>query len=149
MSSPDYIEPFLGWKGLLASADGRLFSPQWRDEWPAGEAFVATCANKKHKPPVASCGCGIYAVDAFEALRAHDYHWEKEGDDEALGHYVWVIAEINLWGEVRKGQIGFRASKAYPKKVYVPAIKHTLGLAVKERYGCQLGYINRFTGERI
>jgi hypothetical protein len=147
MTTPDYSKPFVGWKGLHATHDGRLFSPRG-DEWPAGHAFVATCANERHEPPVARCSCGIYAVDSFETLRAHDYHWEQEGDDEAIGRYVWVVAEINLWGEVRKGRVGFRASKAYPKKVYVPAHKHMPGLAVKERYGCRLGLINRFTGER-
>jgi hypothetical protein len=60
-----------------------------------------------------------------------------------------VVAEVKLAGRVRRGQIGYRAQLAYPKKVYVPATRLVLGKGIKDRYGCAIGVIDRFSGRRM
>jgi hypothetical protein len=143
-SSPDYLEPFIGWKGLIANpSTGMLCSPRG-DHWPPRERFGAEC-DRGHVPPSANCSCGVYAVKTFEELRGNGYNWEEVPLDE---NGVWVVAQIKLWGQVRRGRIGYRAQYAYPQKVYVPAHKLTLGRTIKQRYGCAIGVIDRFTGER-
>jgi hypothetical protein len=145
MTAPDYSCPFVGWKGLLADGDGRLYSPAIHTEWPAGEALTAKCnLGKAHTPPHPKCSCGVYAVDTFESLRQHGYSWQEARQPGQR----WVIVEVNLWGNVRKGQIGLRTHLAYPKTVYVPAYLYAIGNAVRLRYGIPLRFIDRFTGER-
>jgi hypothetical protein len=145
LSAPDYSECFVGWKGLLADSEGRLFSPSRRVEWPANEALVAECdlfAN--HNPPHPQCGCGIYVVDSFETLKAVGYNWGDHDESEQ-----WLIAEVNLWGKVRKGQVGFRATRAYPKRIYVPAYLWEVGNAVRQRYSISMQFIDRFASDRF
>jgi hypothetical protein len=145
LKPPDLIEPFVGWKGLLADRSGRLFSPRWRVEWPAGEPLIADCElEAKHLPPHPSCTCGVYAVNSFETLKLNGYNWSDHDEDEQ-----WLIVEVSLWGEVRKGQVGVRASKAYPRRVFAPAYLFAVGDAVRQRYGIPLAFIDRFRGRRI
>jgi hypothetical protein len=140
--TPDFVEPFVGWKGLLADEEGRLWSPSRDTLWPVGEPLLAKC-GKNHEPPAKGCSCGVYAVKSFEDLRGVGYNW---GQSE--GGKVWVVAEVALYGNVRRGATGWRASKAAPQKVYVPAHKLPLGAQIKNRYGVSLGVIDRFTGRR-
>jgi hypothetical protein len=140
--SPDYLEPFVGWKGLVAKPSGALFSPRG-DEWPARERFEAQCPEP-HKPADARCHCGVYAVRSFEELKRERYNWHEALDREG----IWVVAEVRLWGQIRRGTIGYRAQFAYPGKVYIPAHKLAFGRRVRERYGCQIGIIDRFSGDR-
>ena len=144
MRTPDYSQPFVGWKGLLADREGRLRSPRGT-EWPAGEPLVAECdRDPRHVPPHPRCSCGLYTLDSFETLKAHGYNWSLHGEGEQ-----WLVAEINLWGELRKGLVGFRAGKAYPRAIYVPAYLFAVGNAVRERYGVPMRFIDRFTGTLI
>ena len=140
MTVPDLIEPFVGWKGLLADARGVLFSPRG-DEWPPNQPMVAD------KKPSAGNGNGIYAVIDFESLKKNAYNWRAATEMPGEKH-VWVIAQVALWGDVRKGVIGYRAEFAYPNKVYVPAQQLLLGRVIRDRYGCALARIDRFTGRR-
>jgi hypothetical protein len=142
-NAPDFVEPFVGWKGLLADEEGGLWSPSRATLWPVGEPLLATCA-KKHVPPARGCMCGVYAVKSFEELRDGGYNW-----DQSHGGKVWVVAEVALYGNVRPGAIGWRAAKAAPQKVYVPAHKLPLGVLIRNRYGVSLGIIDRFTGKRV
>ena len=157
MAAPDLIEPFIGWKGLLADPKGGLWSPQQTTRWPVGKPLIAKCLNhpKIHKPPVASCGCGIYAVKTFEDLKHHRYNWggpisiNVPTYPEETEEKVWVLAEVALYGEVVPGRIGWRASKAAPQVVYVSAMNIPLGGLIRKRYGVDLGLIDRFTGKRM
>jgi hypothetical protein len=143
--APDLIEPFVGWKGMLADAEGGLWSPQRTETfWPVGEPLIAKCHNKNHKPPVTGCMCGIYAVKTFDDLMADGYNWGQKTKDGR----VWVIAEVALYGQVRRGAIGWRASKAAPQAIYVSAMNLSLGARIRKRYGVDLGMIDRFTGKR-
>jgi hypothetical protein len=141
------LSPFVGWKGLLAHPDGRLASPSREADWPPREPLVAECDRKV---PFARCMCGIYATKTFEDLKGNGYNWSDttfyRSTPEDL---VWVVAEVKLWGEVRKATIGYRAQYAHPAKVYVPGQRWQLGRRIRDLYGCKLGFINRFTGEVI
>jgi hypothetical protein len=142
--------PFIGWKGLLASPDGRLRSPSRETDWPSRQPLVAECDRDTS---FARCTCGIYATKTFEDLKKNSYNWNdlsapgwsasRPSDD------VWVVAEVKLWGEVRRGAIGYRAEYAYPKTIYVPGQKWQLGRRICSLYGCNLKFIDRFTGEVI
>jgi hypothetical protein len=151
--TPDFIEPFVGWKGLRAAPSGRLYSPQvstGENDWPPGAPFEARCdRNHAHRPPVKRCTCGIYALKSFEDLKQHGYNWNSVAASEAGEELLMVVAEIKLWGRIRVGQIGYRAQSAYPHKVYVPATHLALKKAIRERYGCATGIIDRFSGRRI
>jgi hypothetical protein len=139
-------EPFVGWKGLLARPDGGLCSPSFEADWPAREAMVAQCDRKT---PFARCSCGIYAVKTFEDLKRNSYNWNDLSVTHPSDELVWVVAEVKLWGEVRRGAIGYRAQYAYPKTIYVPGQKWHLGRRICDLYGCNLKFIDRFTGEVI
>jgi hypothetical protein len=142
--TPDFVEPFVGWKGLLADEEGGLWSPTARDTlWPVGEPLLAEC-RRDHEPPAKGCSCGVYAIKSFGDLRDAGYNWSQ-----SAGGKVWVVAEVALYGNVRQGAIGWRASRAAPQKVYVPAHKLPLGVLIKNRYGVSLGIIDRFTGRRM
>jgi hypothetical protein len=148
MSAPDLIEPFMAWKGLRADQDGQLYSPAMETPWPAAAPLEATCdTDPKHSPPVETCRCGVYGVKTFEDLAAAGYNWSAEYEEDGL-HFVAVVAKIKLWGRIRRGTTGFRAEFAYPSKIYVPAGRLSLGAVIRRRYGCALGIVNRFTGER-
>jgi hypothetical protein len=144
MSAPDLIEAFIGWKGLDADSSGQLFSPSIWTPWPAGEALVAQCSRRHKTPPVRRCHCGIYALKDFEQLVERKYNW-REGDEETVA----VIAEVALWGGVIVATDGYRAERAYPRKVYVSALHLRFGSEIRRRYGCEIGLIDRFTGRRI
>jgi hypothetical protein len=135
--APDYARPFVGWKGLIAHPDGSLWSPSFPTQWPAGEPLVA------ENYETGKTGAGIYFLKTLEALLEHGYNWQ-EGDTED----VWVIAEVSLWGRVTVGAIGYKAERAYPKKIYVPGTRLRVGRLAADRYGCDLGLIDRFTGRR-
>jgi len=138
MKTPDFIEPFVGWKGLLADDQGRLFSPIDHEEWPAGEPMVAD------RVPEARNSNGIYAVKTYESLKENQYHWQNEPNGK-----VWVLAELNLWGSIRRGQIGYCAEFAYPRKIWVSPRQNKIGRLIRGRYDVPLGLIDRFTGRRI
>jgi hypothetical protein len=150
MTTPDLIEPFTGWKGLLADEEGGLWSPSVSTFWPVGKPLVAKCETHRgrawantHKPPVRNCGCGIYALKTYEGLKQHGYNWGLQ-----VNGMTWVLAEIALYGQVRVGGIGWRASHAAPQAVYVSAMSLPLGRLIAKRYGVDLGMIDRFTGKR-
>ena len=147
--APDLIEPFVGWKGLLADPAGSLFSPAVETPWPARKRLIAECRNnKRHKPPVKSCACGIYAVKTFDDLKEHRYNVDSQALWSIIGEeIVWVVARVALWGDVAEGAIGYRAQYAYPKKVYVPPNSLKLGALIRERYGVRVGIIDRYTGK--
>jgi hypothetical protein len=112
-------------------------------EWPVGEPLVAVCdLGANHVPPHPKCSCGVYALDTFETLKVNGYNW---ADHDEAEH--WLIAEVNLWGGLRKGQVGYRTHKAYPKTVYVPAYLWAIGNAVRQRY-VPMRFIDRFSGRR-
>lgn len=87
-----------------------------RDEDPFAESLPA------HPVPGSSCNCGFHAArdpaDALSYLR---------GRDEP-GTVCRILGEVELWGHVVETERGWRASHAYPVRLYVedPAVARAL-----------------------
>lgn len=127
MSAPDYAEPFRAWRvWKVVRRDGGYYlgSVVQRTLWPVREALTADCLrlprmfprlrrNARHAPPEPACDCGIYAtsLDRLDQYLA----------DAPLGASARVLGEAALWGTVIECEHGFRASHAYPARIYVPA----------------------------
>jgi hypothetical protein len=106
--------------------------------WPHGRAVVAECRRDEdpfalalgpHPVPGADCNCGFHAardpVDALSYARGRD-------EPHTLCR---ILGEVTLWGHVLETEAGWRASHAYPHRLYVsePAIAEALatyGVAV-------------------
>lgn len=71
--------------------------------------------SRRHAAPALDCECGIYAVGFQQVDRYLDElaAWQPRLDR--------VIDEVSLWGTVLECERGFRASHAYPLRLYVPA----------------------------
>jgi hypothetical protein len=124
----------LGWRAwkVSESPDGlRLASVIYDGLWLPGRAAIAACRRQEdpfadpiesHDVPGTDCRCGIHAardpVDAFSYLR---------GRDEP-GTVCRVLGEVVLSGQVVETEAGWRASAAYPARLYVddPAIAGAL-----------------------
>jgi hypothetical protein len=129
LEAPDFAEPFEAWRAWRVVATGagyRLASVVKPTLWPAGEALAAEClrprpvlgrlVHRRRKPgpaPDESCECGIYGA-GLSAVG--DYL------NDALRHaaVARVLGTVSLWGTVIECERGFRASHAYPRRVYVP-----------------------------
>ncbi len=115
----------VGWRAWIVTetASGlRLGSVLHDVLWANDEPAVAAC--RLHEDPFAEllpphpvpglvCNCGFHAardpVDALSYLR---------GRDEA-GTVCRVLGEVALWGHVVVTEAGWRASNAYPARLYV------------------------------
>jgi hypothetical protein len=127
MKAPDYAEPFYAWRAWrVVRRDGGycLGSVVQRTIWKPREAFVADCLRmpklfsrlrrkETHDSPDLYCDCGIYAapLDRIGEYLA----------DPPLRPGARVLGLVALWGTVIECQNGFRASHAYPARIYVPA----------------------------
>ena len=127
LEAPDYVEPFVGWRVwvVVPDADGtpRLRSVVQKTLWPVLQPLVAECCQRRvlakllrrpghERVPDPACQCGIYAtaLHELEPLLA-EAPWETGAR---------VLGEVNLWGDVIECERGWRASRAYPVRLYVP-----------------------------
>jgi hypothetical protein len=126
VDAPDYIAPVVGWRVWRVTENGdnfRLRSVLYPSLWIPGEAMIGSCAPGRpgcalrHSAPALECSCGLYAAaDVEDALSYFDGH--SAGCDDAVYR---VIGRVSLWGSVVEGARGWRASHAYPQRIYVPA----------------------------
>ena len=118
--------PVTGWRAWIVTetADGlRLGSVLHDVAWPHGHAVVAECRRDDdpfaepigaHPVPAAECNCGFHATrDPVDALSY------ARGRDEP-GTVCRILGEVMLWGHVLETERGWRASHAYPLRLYVP-----------------------------
>ena len=125
MAAPDYFEPIVGWRAwLVVVTKGglRLASVLYPTVWTPREEVVATCrpgaGGAGHAAPDPRCGCGIYASKQPE--RATDYvHGQGHGGPTGRP-LLRVLGTVSLWGRVIESEHGYRASHAYPERLYVP-----------------------------
>ena len=124
---PDYAEPFEAWrvwKVVRRDREYSLGSVIQRTLWPAREAFTAECLRaprlfarlrrrRAHRVPESDCACGIYAAPLE---RLADYL-----ADAPFRGVARVLGRVALWGTVVECERGFRASHAYPLRIYVPS----------------------------
>jgi len=126
--APDYAEPILGWRlwHVVSDRGGlalrSLFFPL---VWPRRQEVVADCLRERprvfrHNEPCAAvpgarCECGIYAGD-LETV-AEYLSTRPTGDVLPVQR---VIGLVSLWGSVIECERGWRASRAYPRALFVP-----------------------------
>jgi hypothetical protein len=125
---PDLPDAIVAWRvWWLVSFDGvcRLASAFKWATWPPGQPLVATCLGppsllnrlrrrSQHDAPDTGCQCGIYGAE----LSLADNCLSALRDCAELGR---VLGEVSLWGTVIECEKGYRASLAYPRRIYVPA----------------------------
>jgi hypothetical protein len=136
LKAPDYAEPIIAWRAWLIVAEDeeiRLSSVLYRNSWPPHHELEAECHRRVfsfprfwqkkpsgHSAPTEKCRCGIYgARDADRAAGyvAHDL-WRDEPLRWPLLHRA--IGGVALWGTVVECEDGWRASRAYPQRIYLP-----------------------------
>ena len=76
--------------------------------------------------PGEGCTCGIAALRNPEAELMH----LGRPDD-----IVYAIGEVALWGRIIEGSRGFRASRAYPLRVFLHYAEPDLAPRIHEAYG--------------
>jgi hypothetical protein len=127
--------PITGWRAWVVreTSDGlRLGSVLHDLAWPLGEPLVAECRRGDdpfaaeigpHPVPGAECNCGFHAardpVDALSYTRGRD----------GPGTLCRILGEVVLWGHVLETEGGWRASHAYPARLYVPEVEIAAALA--------------------
>jgi hypothetical protein len=130
IEAPDLAEPIDAWRIWRVVVDGgrcRLGSVVKPTIWPSGDALVAQCLRtsrvsrwfrrrrgEPHGVPASSCECGIYGA----ALRECGQYLNLAPMDTSAPR---VLGRVSLWGTVIECERGFRASHAYPSRIYVPA----------------------------
>jgi hypothetical protein len=115
-----------GWRAWVVTetaAGPRLGSVLHDLTWVPGEPALASC--RRHEDPFAqalpvhpvpgfACNCGFHAArDAGDALSY------LRGRDEPAT-ICRILGEVALWGHVVETEGGWRASHAYPARLYVP-----------------------------
>jgi hypothetical protein len=97
---------------VLLGGHIRLWSVVYDEEWRSGEPFVAECRKgHAHAAPEADCSCGVYALREPEELTRY---LVGRDDPWVVGR---VIGQVELWGDVVEGELGWRAAYAYPRRI--------------------------------
>lgn len=135
-SAPDYVEPTAGWRAWLVVEDGealRLSSVIYPTLWPPRREIVARCRHRRlsllrpwrrppagHGAPEEWCRCGIYGVRDPEKAAGYlkDTILYAEPVRWPLLHRV--VGRVLLWGSIVECEHGWRASHAYPERLFVP-----------------------------
>ena len=119
--APDYTDPVVGWRiwrvvrcrgqYLLGSLFNRV---AWFPETALeAQCFQSIIRSRAHRSPDLRCHCGIYAA-------------QRDTIDAALlsqrSLRPLVIGRVNLWGNVLEAEHGWRASRGYPERIFVPRI---------------------------
>ena len=114
---------------MLEEAEGvRLSSVIYPTTWPVRRELVAVCRRRRHlrwlaagdahAAPEERCKCGIYGASHPTQLLPYleSHHAEARVAGRLLGR---VPGRVLLWGTVVECEHGWRASHAYPERVYV------------------------------
>jgi hypothetical protein len=134
--APDLIEPIVAWRGWGVNEVGstiQLLSMNGT-EWPPRGELEANCRTRGHAPPGTKCRCGIYAAKSLDHLREIGYN--------GLG----VIGEVALAGEVVEGELGYRAARAWPVKLYVPHTRWRWAKPLGRAYDVPAVLLNPYEG---
>ena len=130
--SAGLIRGWRAWTVVETTAGIRLASPLYSQLWLPGEPAAAACrraddpfarASAEHEVGSSVCACGFHAVrdpvDAFTYLRGRD-------EPRTLGR---ILGEVALWGNVLAGEAGWRATRAYPLRLYTADLELGRALA--------------------
>jgi hypothetical protein len=103
--------------------------------WPQRRAALAECRRDEdpfanaigaHPVPGPQCNCGFHA--ARDPVNALSYVRGRDEPDTICR----LLGEVLLWGHVLETEAGWRASHAYPLRIYAPEAALVPALA---RYG--------------
>jgi hypothetical protein len=125
--APDLIDAISAWRiWRVVGVRGRVrlaSAFKWAI-WPPGLPLEAECPwgrslvdralrRPEHHSPSPSCVCGIYGAE----LGLLD---EGLSVSQGCRRFARVVGEVSLWGTVVECERGYRASRAYPRRLYVP-----------------------------
>jgi hypothetical protein len=122
--APDYCRPVVAWRvwyAVQSAGETRLSSVYHQAYWPVREPLEAVCRRRKlpfrekHPAPTRRCECGIYAALPDTA---RDYFLSDSPQPAAPA----VVGCVSLWGVVVECERGWRASLAYPERLFVPML---------------------------
>jgi hypothetical protein len=118
----DVVVGWRAWTVRETDAGLRLGSVIHDLVWDVGEAAVASCRRDDdpfaepvplHPVPGGECNCGFHVArdpaDALPYLRGRD-------EADTIGR---ILGEVAAWGHVIRTERGWRASMAYPVRLYV------------------------------
>jgi hypothetical protein len=128
----------VGWRSWFV--DTRYAGPRLRSltrgyVWPGDQPMISTCNNDHTGDPAGftACSCGLYCANTYESLWRLGYSWSS------IEHrFPIVVGELTLWGTVMESEWGFRATHAYPRKLYVPEYHWKVAMPLRERYGVRV-----------
>jgi hypothetical protein len=131
--APDYLEPVVGWRVwnlLEVGSEVRLSSLVYGEAWPVRQELSAVCrlgsrfamssrqrSLPRHGAPYARCSCGIHATRTLEQAAAY---LEPSSEGRRPGAFR-VLGRVLIWGSVVEAERGWRGSRAYPDRIYLPA----------------------------
>jgi hypothetical protein len=156
--APDYCEPVIGWRAWRAVESGGeiyLASVFHRVRWPFLDPLAGSCKafrapwrlrHVRHAPPSSDCLCGIYAASTLDLACSYAPAFPPRSP----GPYG-VVGTVALWGDVIEHADGWRASFAYPTRLYVlftggRRAEHASRVAASlERYGVPVGTVQAWS----
>jgi hypothetical protein len=135
--APDVIGPLVGWRAwyVKETDEGwRLSSIHYSEPWPAGRQLEAEChrsryvatANEsthaRHEAPGKRCLCGVYAAKEVEQAKQYFVasYAGPEGVPPGPDYVHRAVGQVSLWGRVLDCTLGYRASIAYPARLWIP-----------------------------
>jgi hypothetical protein len=124
----------VGWRAWAVVQDRtrlRLRSVVFDTIWPTDAALAAGCnrvwtrlrgrlpwrSDTAHDVPVWRCSCGIYAAHDPELAAEYLYLYSDVHQPRVIYRAIGLVA---MWGSVVEGESGWRASHAYPKRLFLP-----------------------------
>lgn len=123
--APDYFEPVVAWRvwhAVQSAGETRLASVFHQADWPVREPLKAVCSRwrlpfrERHAAPTRRCTCGIHAAPLTTAR-----HYFVTDDPQPTATAI-VVGRVSLWGVVVECERGWRASHAYPERLFVPTL---------------------------
>jgi hypothetical protein len=86
--------------------------------WTRVRNRLAWRSDPVHDVPVWRCSCGIHATNDPELAAEYLYLYSEVHQP----HVVYrAVGLVSLWGSVVEGESGWRASHAYPKRLFLPS----------------------------
>jgi hypothetical protein len=122
--APDYCGPVVAWRvwyAVQSAGETRLSSVFHPAYWPVCKPLEAVCQRlrlpfrERHEAPTRRCRCGVYAA-LPEAARDYFLADSRQPPTPA------VVGCVSLWGLVVECERGWRASHAYPERLFVPRL---------------------------
>lgn len=109
----------------------RLRSVVFDTIWPADAPLTAGCnrvwtrirsrlpwrSDATHDVPVWRCSCGIYAAHEPELAAEYLYLYSDVHQPRVVYR---AIGLVSMWGIVVEGESGWRASSAFPNRLFLP-----------------------------